>query len=383
VGSTVQDTQSQGLGEQFFDLLSLVILEGVPATAEGGAATTLGALMRKVWDSRPATRAGRDFDRANAVANEFSDAFNVNLPQLNALVADFLDEFDNHHLTVEFKRVALSWDKDTKLLEGATLALDVKFRGQQVSGHNELFNEARLSAVAICTFLAGVRLSDNDHANPAYPRFLVLDDALIGLELGNRLPILRILCRDEFKHYQIFLFTHDRVWFDLARGHLPESSGWVHLELIADESTGNLIPRPKPSQSDLARARTHLANGDLMAAAVYGRAAFEWKLRNVCQKRGIDIKFKTDPKEISADDLWKGILARQRKREELQNGMNPLAPDFIPNSLETKVETMRSTVLNQLAHSGSSGLVNADVRAALDTIQLLHNHNFPNLPANP
>ena len=55
--------------------------------------------------------------------------------------------------------------------------------------YRQILNEARLSAIATCMFLAGVRLSDNDYANPAYPRFLVLDDALIGLDLRNRLPM--------------------------------------------------------------------------------------------------------------------------------------------------------------------------------------------------
>src|SRR5439155_12598993 len=137
--------------------------------------------------------------------------------------------------------------------------------------------------------LAGVLLSDNDYDNPDYPRFLVLDDALIGLELQNRLPVIRILTSDAFKNYQIFLFTYDRVWFDLARGHLREKDGWLHWELIADEDTGHLIPRQRSSQSDLERAKEHLNNGDLKAAAVYARSAFEWKLRNVCEKHGIKI----------------------------------------------------------------------------------------------
>jgi hypothetical protein len=215
-----------------------------------------------------------------------------------------------------------------------------------------------------------------DRAQGGYPRFLVLDDALIGLELQNRLPILRILTSDGFKNYQIFLLTHDRVWFDLARGHLREKDGWLHRELLADETTGKLIPRTKPSQSDLKRAKTHLDNGDLMAAAVYARAALEWKLRNVCEDRGIEIKFKKDNKEISADDLWRGIVARQRKREELRK-TQPAAVDFVTPQLERDVEAMRSTVLNQLSHAGAPGLVQDDVRDSLKTLEELHNHNFP------
>ena len=113
-----------------------------------------------------------------------------------------------------------------------------------------------------------------------------------------------------------------------------------------------------------------------MAAAVYARAALEWKLRNVCEDRGIEIKFKKDNKQISADDLWRGIVARQRQREEIRK-TNQAASDFVPPQLEKDVEAMRSTVLNQLSHAGAPGLVRDDVRDSLKTVEALHNHSFP------
>lgn len=112
----------------------------------------------------------------------------------------------------------------------------------------------------------------------------MLDDALIGLELQNRLSVLRILASEAFKHYQIFMLTHDWVWFDLARGHLREKDGWLHCELLANEDTGHLVLKLKSSANDLERAKFHLANGDLKAAAVYARSAFEWKLRAVSEE---------------------------------------------------------------------------------------------------
>lgn len=372
----IYGTESTGLEAQLFDLVSLVILAGVRVTIAGGGETTIGMLMRRAWENRPSTRNKHDLTKANGHANAFCEAFNAKLPELETKLKEFLNYFENHQLSVRLQPVALAWDKQTLELMGAELIPQITFRGKAVAKHHLFLNEARLSALAICLFLTGVLLSDNDYTNPAYPRFLVLDDALIGLELQNRLPVLRILTSNGFKNYQIFLFTHDRVWFDLARGHLREKDGWLHKELLADETTGKLIPRGKPSRSDLERARTHLGNGDLMAAAVYARAALEWKLRNVCEDRGIEIKFKKDNKEVSADDLWKGVVTRQRKREKLRN-TNQAVLDFVPPQLEQDVEAMRSTVLNQLSHAGAPGLMRDDVLDALKTIEALHNHSFP------
>src|SRR5207245_1272605 len=159
--------------------------------------------------------------------------------------------------------------------------------------------------------------------------------------------VLRILTSDAFKNYQIFLFTYDRVWFDLARRQVPEKDGWLHRELIADEITGRLIPRQKSSKSDLELAKVHLHNGDLQAAAVAARSAFEWKLRSICENRGVKIPFKFDPDKVKADDLWAGIVQRQRDREE-QQAKGAQVADFVPRELETAVNLVRSTVLNKL-----------------------------------
>jgi energy-coupling factor transporter ATP-binding protein EcfA2 len=375
VHNAIYGAESKGLDAQLFDLVSLAILAGVRVATVGGVETTIGALIRRVWATRPESRHKRILGRANAAANLFNQAFNAILPQLEAKLLEFLNQFENNFLTIKFQPVSLTWDKKSLELKGADLIPEITFRSKPVRDHHLFLNEARLSALGTCLFLAGVILSDNDYDNPSHPRFLVLDDALIGLELQNRLPVLRILTSQVFKNYQIFLLTHDRVWFDLARGHLCEKDGWLHHELLADEDTGKLIPRQKPSESDLERARIHHKNGDLRAAAVYARAAFESKLRIVCEKNGIKIPFKPDADKIGAGVMWDGIIQRQRERED-QRSKGSIVPDFVPKDLADAVETMRSTVLNKLSHTGSSGLVSAEVDVAIQTVKKVFSHKF-------
>lgn len=377
IHDTIYAAEPKGLDSQLFDLVSLVMLAGVRVTTTGGGESTIGTLMRNVWENRPSARYKRTLANSNFHANAFNRAFNAILPQLETKLAGFLNGFENHLLAVKFRPVSLAWDKPSLELKGAELIPEISFRGKVVTDHHLFLNEARLSALATCLFLAGVLLSNSDYSNPAYPRFLVLDDALIGLELQNRLPILRILCSEVFKNYQVFLLTHDRVWFDLARGLLREKDGWLHRELLADESSGQLVPRIKSSKSDLECAKSHLRNGDLKAAAVYARAAFEWKLRNVCESRGIEIRFKKDSKEISTDDFWQAIVARQRKREEMQKSRS-MIPDFLPHQLEKDIEAMRSTVLNQLSHEGAGDIKSTDLSDALKTVEAFHGSPFPN-----
>ncbi|MGB6221950.1 AAA family ATPase [Haloferula sp.] len=360
-----------GLEAQLFDIATWVILDGVRTTV-GGTETTIGTLIRDVWRNRPASRHARRMRSAEWATTRFNEAFAAVLPALEQKTSEFLAQFNGCGVTLSFDPVSISWDKRTLSLDGAILVPSITFRGQVLDDFSGTLNEARLSALAICLFLAGVRLSDNDDQNPAHPRFLFLDDTLIGLELQNRLPILEILTSPEFQNYQIFLLTHDRVWFELARGHLPTNAGWCHHELIGDESTGHLIPKSSPCQADLTIAERHLANNDLKAAAVYARSAFEWKLRNVCEKKGIKLPFKENTAQVGAGALWDGIMERQRERAAAGGR------DFVPAQLANRVQTIRTTVLNRLSHTGAHGLVAAEVQAAIDTIRDVHNHPFPN-----
>jgi hypothetical protein len=129
-------------------------------------------------------------------------------------------------------------------------------------------------------------------------------------------------------------------------------------------------PLIEPQGSLLDVAEKHLTGGDLMAAAVYIRAAFEVRVRNVCRNSGVEIAYKPDPKDVKSDKLWGGIVKRQQARQA--NGQ----ADFIAPQLMQDVETVRSTVLNQLSHFGAPNLATKDVRFALDTIRRLFQHQF-------
>jgi hypothetical protein len=118
----------------------------------------------------------------------------------------------------------------------------------------------------------------------------------------------------------------------------------------------------------LAIADNHFQNGDLMATAVYVRAAFETRLKNICHDFGVKVQFHS--KNIAADKLWQGIVDRQKERKKEGK------PDFIKPTLMNDVETIRSTVLNRMSHSGVPTLVAKEVQFALDTVKKFQQHQF-------
>lgn len=105
-----------------------------------------------------------------------------------------------------------------------SLVFDYKYFNNDINdyAYSAILNEARLSALAICIYLAVVKQN-------SYPDFkiLFLDDIFIGLDNSNRKPLLDILLKD-FKEFQIFITTYDRYWYELAKAYAKE---WKCIEM--------------------------------------------------------------------------------------------------------------------------------------------------------
>jgi len=328
----------------------------------GGTERTIAQLWKDVTDHTPASRRRSHLDGAGSYANRFSKAFSSVLPQFAKKVEDFLRYFPQHHLKVEFIHGGLSWLKPSKSLQGKELEFRIQFRDKSISNHYEFLNEGRLSALALSMFLAGLYFS-----NPGVPvgspeplRLLVLDDVLIGLDLNNRLPLLEIL-EKEFTGYQIFLFTYDLVWFEIVRSYTQANGGWLPKKLLGGELHPNepMVPRLEDESDELQLAIKHLENHDFRAAAVHTRAAFESRLKNLCQKKDIRVTYRKNPRDVSVDMLWDTFKKWRTER----------CPGVPSDTVMNRLEAFRSNVLNRLSHSGSSSLTSTELNEAITAIQ--------------
>ena len=372
--------QPEKLPEQIFDLFAETLLAGFRVRIHGGE-QTIGKLWRDAVKAKPRWRYKNSMRSANSRVEDFNRAFRPFLAQITDKANEFLNHFPNHRLRiVKLDYTGSIYAKETLEMTGRAIIPEIEFNGQKVDQHQEFLNEARLTALGLSVFLAAVALADANPADPDPLRLLVLDDVLIGLDLNNRLPLLELL-RTQFPRHQIVLLTHDLVWFDIAREHTAEwvDCKWNHARLY-EEPTGPAEPllprfeRIKPNMDDLRIADGYIRVGDLRAAAVYIRAAYEATLKNVCEKNGIEVVFKANPKEVKADALWRSILRRHATRLKEKRG------EFIDPALIPRTSAVRSAVLNRLSHSGSSSLTSIELNTALQTIRDFRNSKIPFKP---
>jgi energy-coupling factor transporter ATP-binding protein EcfA2 len=365
------------LPEQLFLLFVENLLAGFRTKLRGGE-RYLGELWSELEKTMPKSRRYSHIQRANGIAKQFDDAFRPFLAQVTEKANEYLPYFPENRMKIGFDYPGSSFAKSTKLLTGKSVNPVIEFNGKKVDGHHEFLNEARLTALALSVFLAAVKLADSDPANPEPLRLLVLDDVLIGLDLNNRLPLLELL-RREFPRHQIVLFTHDLVWFEIAKEHTTDWGSWSYARLFEEpsgpaEAHYPRFERLKPNMEDLQVAAGYLYSGDLRAAAVYIRAAFESHLKRICEDNGIEVSFKKNTRHVTANALWGAILRRHSKRLRAHRG------EFLDPGLIPRISVVRSTVLNRLIHSGSSSLTPAELATALQIITDFRNSEIPFVP---
>lgn len=171
--------------------------------------------------------------------------------------------------------VATGWWRDIP----TELKLEIKLNGKLVVHQSDYLNEARLSALAICLYLAILKRNPQ----PIDYKVLFLDDVFIGLDLTNRLPILDII-KNEFSEYQVFISTYDRHLYELAKRKFEtEVSGkWKSIELYVgkDSIDNQSVDRPilVVGQTHFEKASQYLHDRqkpDYPAAANYFRKALE------------------------------------------------------------------------------------------------------------
>ena len=192
----------------------------------------------------------------------------------------------------------LTYDTNTKNITNQTISLSVKYYDKLIPDHHHFLNEARLSAIAISIYLGALLLNP-----PSQLRVLFLDDVLIGLDMSNRLPLLDIL-EKYFADWQIILATFDKVWFDMAWQRVKDLKTWEQGELYCSRDNECDVPIYKGNTEYLNVAKTHLDTGDLRAAAIYTRAAYERELKHFCDRCNLPIRYCENPKDQKSNDFW-------------------------------------------------------------------------------
>ena len=352
------------------------LLRDYDYTPPGGQPTTVGSLWDKVdgADKTKAVGADPTSHRPSFVKDceNLNEAIASALITLQPLVNALLGDLGHSDLQVVNLAYGYVGPKAARLkrergLMGGTLVPNVRYRGHNPARPQDFLNEARLSALALSLYFAG-RLTCTPTVASDVLKLLVLDDVLIGLDHANRLPVLDLL-QKHFATWQIVLLTHDRGWFDMARGWLDETA-WHCVEIFEGDGSA-LAPMPVvrvtanyPAKQYLAHAKHLLANHYVEAGANYTRQAFEAALRGGCQHNTVPVAFQQNAKDVKSEVLLKAVddWAALDPARKLRFG-----------SVLGRLRLLRNVVLNPYSHPLAPNIPTTEVQGAIVEVENLIN----------
>lgn len=290
------------------------------------------------------------------IADFNSGLFRV-LDDLTILVNDVLEEF-NQNITMHFELSSngLEFNPETKEIENQIVYLTSDYYGHQLLSHHHFLNEARLSAIGISIFLGALQLNP-----PSDLQVLFLDDVFIGLDMSNRLPLLRAL-EKFFMDWQILMMTYDLVWFEMMRKRVEDwPTKWEVAKLFCKMSDEGDIPVYHQNKDYLAVAKQHIDNNDLKAAAIYIRSAYEREIMRFCDRHKLKVRYCENHKQQRSEDFWQVVKSIKAEDETV----------LLDSELVNAIELHRASILNPLSHTSPTNLVRNEVSESLLAVENL------------
>lgn len=347
-----------------FGVLVTNILQELPVIVNG-TTKRLGDVYDQMLAAHPGRYHGkRKMAAVNTACSAFNDALRNHLGSIVSEGCRLMRKMGYERLTFDLKPDVVRYCPKKKDFVHRRIWLSVTMLDKPLP-HPQLFlNESRLTALALAIYLGAASHIMKPGAAGAdgtvKGRLLVLDDVLIGLDIANRLPVLRVL-NEDFEDWQVVLMTYDRLWFELAKDHLPRDK-WRSQRLIAElMHEGWEKPVLLDDHDHMEEAWEHIQAGDYAAAAVYLRTAFEAILQGFCEHRQLAIPFRRDARDYTTEDYWPLV------RNFLLKKGHPLVDAL----LAEEIKVCRRYVLNPLCHNDPGRPNREEVRSSYSAIRRL------------
>lgn len=204
-----------------------------------------------------------------------------------------------------------------------SIDLSMKFDGKPESPMLHL-SESHLDTLGLCYFLAIRKLEALK--KPSF-KFLVLDDVLHSVDAEHRSRIVALL-KDEFADHQLFITTHDSVFYSLLNPVFRDHSVKFERFNRWDIETGPLRGDPRTDLDKiLPPERDTLAPEDLAGAA--GRF-FESLLRIACENLNVKVPARfTQP--LTINDLWPNLAKKLKEHRGFKAQHEQMLADLEAN----------------------------------------------------
>ena len=238
------------------------------------------------------------------------------------------------------------------------LYIKATYNEKEILDFHLFLNEARLSALSLSIYFASI-LKMYEIAGDKALKILVLDDILVGLDMGNRLNLIKVL-EEYFSDFQIFMLTYDKAWYETVIENTNKSN-WKSFEMYIEKDLENGIDKPYVIEGSnyFKKAEYYFLEKDYPACANYLRKEVERILKQVVDKgtRMEEYNYKklsellTEAKQNSSLSISKELKKMEQVVNHFKNTnrVNAHLYDNVLNNIKEKnqVITMELMDLNK------------------------------------
>lgn len=176
-------------------------------------------------------------DQLEKFNTELEAKFLSYVETINELMGDYFLKGDNiklYHSPESFKGLQISNNSTWELRE-PELILRITKDDKTIPKPHVFLNEARLTGIALAMRMA---IFDQRYRGEGDFKILVLDDLLLSLDMGKRMEVINfVLTNDKFANYQLFIFTHDKGFYNVLRNNLIRSDDdWKCFEFYENSN---------------------------------------------------------------------------------------------------------------------------------------------------
>lgn len=162
------------------------------------------------------------------------------------------------------------------------ITLQFKFHGKPESPPHKYLSESHLNCLGICLFLASVKAFNKLN------KFIILDDVISSFDTNHRARFARLLI-EKFNDYQIFLFTHEKDWFEIV-SNMVKGKNWLIKKIYCDHNSGAIIEK---ALSDIVEEiENKIKKSDTVGLGNLIRKYLECVLKDICHELKVKVEFR-------------------------------------------------------------------------------------------
>lgn len=206
----------------------------------------------------------------------------------------------------------------------------------EMSRPQSYFNEAKLTSIALSIRFS---LLHNNIRPPFKGQFIALDDLLVSMDMSNRDKVLDILLDEYSSKYKIYLFTHEKSFFDFCVFKIEQrkkKNDWKIMEIHSGETSADkpvIIPTWGNSYE---KALMYFDAKDYTTCSLYLRKELE---KLVIERLPVEYTKTIDGQFHNLEHYWKLFVERFKR---LNIEVSPEIKDYFKQS--------KLLILNPAAH---------------------------------